>query len=131
MRSLYYIIDIYIQITLPSKVILILESCDIRVCLLIYFKRSCYRSNMPYSNNEYICFLNIYIYIFVAHRCFIFVVHSEVYSIQHYMINICQWLSAGRWFSPGTPVSSTNKIDRHDISDILLNVTLNTNNPNP
>jgi len=23
---------------------------------------------------------------------------------------VCEWLSAGRWFSPGTPASSTNKI---------------------
>jgi hypothetical protein len=29
------------------------------------------------------------------------------------------------WFSPGTPVSSTNKTDRHDITDILLKVALN------
>jgi hypothetical protein len=33
---------------------------------------------------------------------------------------VCQWLATGRWFSPGTPVSSTNKIDRHDITEILL-----------
>jgi hypothetical protein len=33
-------------------------------------------------------------------------------------------LSAGRWFSPGIPVS-TNKTDRHDITDILLKVALN------
>jgi hypothetical protein len=33
---------------------------------------------------------------------------------------------ASRWFSPGTPVSSTNKIDRHDITEILLKVVLNT-----
>jgi hypothetical protein len=26
----------------------------------------------------------------------------------------------------GTPVSSTNKIDRHDITEILLKVALNT-----
>jgi hypothetical protein len=32
---------------------------------------------------------------------------------------VCQWLAAGRWFSPGTPVSSTNKTDRHDITEIL------------
>ena len=38
----------------------------------------------------------------------------------------CQWLLASRWFSPGTPVSSTNKTDRHDITEILLKVTLNT-----
>ena len=39
--------------------------------------------------------------------------------------NICQWLAAGRCFSPGTRVSSTNKTDRHDITDILLKVSLN------
>jgi hypothetical protein len=31
-----------------------------------------------------------------------------------------------RWFSPGTPVSSTNKTDRHDMTEILLKVALNT-----
>jgi hypothetical protein len=39
---------------------------------------------------------------------------------------VCQWLATGRWFSPGTPVSSTNKTDRHDITEILLKVSLNT-----
>jgi len=34
----------------------------------------------------------------------------------------------GQWFSPGTPVSSTNKTDRHDITEILLKVALNTIN---
>ncbi len=29
-------------------------------------------------------------------------------------------------FSPGTPVSSTNKTDHHDITEILLKVALNT-----
>jgi len=38
----------------------------------------------------------------------------------------CQWLTAGRWFSPGTPFSSTNKTDRHDIAEILLKKALNT-----
>jgi hypothetical protein len=33
---------------------------------------------------------------------------------------------AGQWFSPGTPVSSTNKIDHYDITEILLIVALNT-----
>jgi hypothetical protein len=35
-------------------------------------------------------------------------------------------LATGRWFSPGLPVSSTNKTDRHDITEILLKVALNT-----
>jgi hypothetical protein len=29
---------------------------------------------------------------------------------------VCQWLATGRRFSPDTPVSSTNKTDRHDIT---------------
>jgi translation initiation factor 2 beta subunit (eIF-2beta)/eIF-5 len=32
----------------------------------------------------------------------------------------------GRWFSPGSSVSSTNKTDRHNITEILLNAALNT-----
>jgi hypothetical protein len=39
---------------------------------------------------------------------------------------VCQWLATGRWFSPCTLVSSTNKSDRHDITEILLKVALNT-----
>jgi hypothetical protein len=30
-----------------------------------------------------------------------------------------------RWFSPGTPASSTTKTGRHDIAEILLKVALN------
>jgi hypothetical protein len=33
-------------------------------------------------------------------------------------------LAHGRWFSPGTLASSTNKTDRHDIAGILLKVAL-------
>jgi hypothetical protein len=33
---------------------------------------------------------------------------------------VCHWLVTGRWFSPGPPVSSTNKTDCHDITEILL-----------
>jgi hypothetical protein len=36
---------------------------------------------------------------------------------------------AGQWFSPGTPVSSINKTDHHDINEILFEVTLNTITP--
>ena len=39
---------------------------------------------------------------------------------------VCQWLATGLWFSPGTPVSSTNKTDLQDIIEILLKVVLNT-----
>ena len=36
-----------------------------------------------------------------------------------------QWLVAGQWFYPGTPVS-TNKTDRYDISETMLKVALST-----
>jgi hypothetical protein len=36
----------------------------------------------------------------------------------------------GRWFSPGTPASSTTKAGRHDITKILLKVALNTKDQN-
>ena len=40
---------------------------------------------------------------------------------------VYQWLATGsRWFSPGPLISSTNKTDRHDITEILLKVALNT-----
>jgi hypothetical protein len=41
---------------------------------------------------------------------------------------VCQWFATGRWFSPGTPVSSNNKTDHHDITEILMKVALNTVN---
>ena len=44
---------------------------------------------------------------------------------------VCQWLVTGQWFSPGTPVSYTNKTDCHDIIEILLKVGLNTINLSP
>jgi hypothetical protein len=39
---------------------------------------------------------------------------------------VYQLLAHGRWFSPGTPASSTTKAGRHDIAEILLKVALST-----
>ena len=41
---------------------------------------------------------------------------------------LCDKLCQGQWFSPGTPVSSTNKTDHHDIYEISLKVAFNTIN---
>ena len=41
---------------------------------------------------------------------------------------VCQWLGTGWWFSL---VSSTNKTDCHDITEILLKEGLQHHNPNP
>ena len=48
-----------------------------------------------------------------------------VYKYDMYWIQL--YVTDGRsWFFPGTPVSSTNNTERHDITEILLKVTLNT-----
>ena len=41
---------------------------------------------------------------------------------------VYQLLAHGRWFSPGTPASSTTKTGRHEIAEILLKVELSTIN---
>jgi hypothetical protein len=41
---------------------------------------------------------------------------------------VYQLLAHGRWFSPGSPASSTTKTGRHDIAEILLRVALSTIN---
>jgi hypothetical protein len=35
---------------------------------------------------------------------------------------VCQLLATGQWFSPGPPASSTNITERHNITEILLNI---------
>jgi hypothetical protein len=53
-------------------------------------------------------------------RCFRAAAINKVYKL----------LSQGRWFSPGTPASSTTKTGRHDIAKILLKVALKNQNIN-
>jgi hypothetical protein len=48
--------------------------------------------------------------------------HDEVYSVQHYVIGLDTDLRQ----IGVSPVSTTNKIDLHDITEILLKVGLNT-----
>jgi hypothetical protein len=53
--------------------------------------------------------------------------HHWCCEFEVYMCDkVCQWLAEGQLFSQGTPVSSTNKTDRHNITEILLTVALNT-----
>ena len=54
--------------------------------------------------------------------------HGELYSIQHYVIKFISDLRQVSDFFPFTLVSSTNKTDRHDITEILFKVVLNTIN---
>ena len=52
--------------------------------------------------------------------------HGEVYSIQLYVIKFVSDLRQFSVFFSSTLVSSTSKTDRHDITEILLKVALNT-----
>jgi hypothetical protein len=52
-----------------------------------------------------------------------------VYSTEHYVIKFVSDLQQVGGFSPGTPVSSTNKTDRSDITELVLKVALNTLTP--
>ena len=49
----------------------------------------------------------------------------DVYSIQQYVIKFVG-IAAAWWFSPGSLASSINKTDRHNITEILLKVALDT-----
>ena len=51
--------------------------------------------------------------------------HGDVYSIQLYVFKFVSDIPQIGGFFPGTPVSSTNETDSHNITEILLN-TLNT-----
>ena len=48
--------------------------------------------------------------------------HAEIYSIQHYVVNFVSDLRQVSGFIRVLRVSFTNKIDRHDITEILLKV---------
>jgi len=76
--------------------------------------------------------LLLYTGFLVRYTCLYFINIYDVFSIMYgsgggvldttLCDKDCQWLVAGWWFSPGVPVSSTNKTDRHHITEILLKV---------
>ena len=74
--------------------------------------------NYMYTLTTYTVYISQYIFCNKLH------VHTyTVYISQYITMKI---LATGRWFSSGTPVSSTNKTDCHDIIEILLKVALST-----
>jgi hypothetical protein len=62
------------------------------------------------------------------HNQCIYISHNVNYRLCDTCKQVYQLLAHGRWFSPGTPVSSTTKTDRPDIAEILLKVALTTKN---
>jgi hypothetical protein len=73
---------------------------------------SCWVYN--YLSNQFILPLTLRVWIPVRERC------TTLYD------KVCQWLQADLWLSPGTPSSSTNKIDCQDTTEIFSKVALNT-----
>jgi hypothetical protein len=68
--------------------------------------------------------LHLYLYAISAYIDHHKSCESECHSLMTTLCDkVCQWLCL--WFFWGTPVSSTNKTDRHYITEILLKVMLN------
>jgi len=83
----------------------------------VFIPFNCYRY-------KFVCWLAWYLYLpslFVNYQkgCTRLAVASD---------KVYQLLAHGRWFSLGTPASSTTKTGIHDIAEILLKVALNTIN---
>ena len=49
--------------------------------------------------------------------------HRGRHGHDHMVVGFTTTYAAGQWFSQGSPVSSTNKTDRHDITEILWHKT--------
>jgi hypothetical protein len=56
--------------------------------------------------------------------------HDIAEILMKVRLNTATQPAVGWWFSPGTPVSSTNKTDRHDTIEILFCLK-KVNHPNP
>jgi hypothetical protein len=60
-----------------------------------------------YICNQCLSPLKLWVRILIRERC------TTLYD------KVCQWLATGLWFSPSPPVSSINKTDHHDVTEIL------------
>ena len=115
-----------------KKCIRLVVFVNILLCIFIYTLRLSTLETRETATNIVSCDMHLY-WIWrsaLSSKCFqhvnsIFVGENHRIAIplshrQTVCDQVCQWLTAGRWFSPGTPVSSTNKIDPHDITEILF-----------
>ena len=85
------------------------------------------------ENYVYFLYLNMFPSYF---SCMTYILHDLLFRSWQGVLDttlcdiVCQWLAPCLWFSTGTLVSSTNKTDRHDMTEILLKVEFNTINLN-
>ena len=97
------------------------------ICLLIYFRLAAMLLNILKCISMFILLpLTIN---WIMFKCFIHIKwrgrrgrDGMVVGSTTICDKVCQLLATGRWFSPGPPASSTNITDRHDITEILLNI---------
>ena len=62
---------------------------------------------------------------------FVVIMNNKISLNQKLCDEVCQWPATGLWFSPGTPVSSTNITDSHDITEYCWSGVKHYNyNPN-
>ena len=96
--------------------------------LLLPSSHNSIRGIPVYGNTTYFIIIYVFLIFFLIFfiYLFLFFLFHFVYFFAILCDKVCQWLAARRWFSLGTPVSSTNKIDRHDITEIVLKVALKT-----
>ena len=62
----------------------------------------------------------------VAYHSWICTIQKNRFNLTHIARDkVCQLPAHGRWFSPGTPASSTSKTYRRELTEILLKVEFN------
>ena len=112
--------NVYIRLFVSSLFLSSLSRClPLKMCVLFY----------PFHfANSAECNFIMFIDDILRINKITLVVHFNIWGVLDTIFcnKVCQWLVAGRWFSLGTPVSSTNKMDRHNIAEILMKVALNT-----
>jgi hypothetical protein len=121
--SLTFMLDIFSPLKAEMKIVSSTNNFHI-ILFLLFLNIWCLRAVVPviygswiynYLCNQCLSPLMLWVRISIRARC------------TTLCDKVCQWLAAGRWFPPGPPVSSTKKTYRHDITEILLKVVLNTN----
>ena len=83
------------------------SSVSYRVQLNLLYRHKVYSSC---NSNQCLSPLTLWVRILLIARCTRYNITCD---------KVCQWLVTGRWFSPGTPVSFTNKTNRHDNWNIV------------
>jgi hypothetical protein len=101
-----------------------------RVCRTFKHIHSIY--NMKRPNKRHLIYIYVHYHALLVNIKFICTRIPITWGVLDTTLydKVCQWLTAGRWFSQSTPDSSINTTDYHDIAEILLNVTLNTRHLN-